>query len=69
MTTTVRTCQHCDTVVCVRDEGRYWDAELRSFAALMEDAGFWEADLVTVDLPIGNKRRGPCYLKCKCGED
>lgn len=29
----------------------------------MEDAGFWEADLIAVDFSIRNKRRRPCDLK------
>lgn len=63
MSATVGARQHSNTVVCVWNEVRYCDVELRGVATVMEDAGFWEADLIAVDFSIGNKRMRPCDLK------
>lgn len=65
MSTTHGTRQHGDTVICVRDKVCQRDVQLRSISTVMENAGFWEADLIAVDFSIRNKRRRPCDLKDK----
>lgn len=63
MSTTRGACQHSNTVVCVWDEVHHCNIKLRGIPTVMEDAGFWEADLIAMDFSIGIKRRGPCDLK------
>ena len=65
MSTTNGTCQHGDTVICVWDKVHQHNVQLRSISTVMENAGFWEADLIAVDFSIRNKRRRPCDLKDK----
>lgn len=63
MSTSHRTCQHTDTVVCVRNEVCKGNVEFRGIPTVMENARFWEADLIAMDFSIGIKRWGPCDLK------
>ena len=69
MSTAIGTRQQSDTVVCVWNKVLYCDVERRSIATVMEDAGFWEADLIAMDFSVGNKRRGPCDLQFNKDKD